>query len=501
MILANVSPGSLDSDFHSVPTVHVAHTDTPTVKGYLDSAGASATVSFERGDTTGGDPTPVPQMAGFSSRGPALANSSDVIKPDITAPGVSVLAAVAPPSGQGRSYDLYSGTSMSSPHVAGLAAFMLGEKPEWTPMQAKSAMMTTAYDVKDADGNADTDPFGQGAGHVDPTRFFDPGLVVTSDAEDWRGFLQGQGLDLGVEPLAASDLNGPSIAQGQVTSSTMISRTFTALEAGSWSVAADVPGFDVTHKASFEMKEAGADEVVDFTFKRTDAPLGEFATGFVTLTEAASGKQVRMPVALRPVSVKAPETVRGEGASGSVEVPITAGFSGDLAIEAVGLAAAQTEQGTVPTGESVEYMIDVAEGTKLARFDLDSANDQADMDLYVYRFNAAGTALEALVGQSATGSADESVDVANPKAARYYVVVDGYAAAPGESAMDYRLDVFRVDGDSDAGNLTATPNPVPVVENVDTSYTASWSDVDPGTRYLGWFEYDGALTPTYLYVN
>jgi hypothetical protein len=249
------------------------------------------------------------------------------------------------------------------------------------------------------------------------------------------------------------------------------------------------------------MKEAGADEVVDFTFKRTDAPLGEFATGFVTLTEAASGKQVRMPVALRPVSVKAPETVRGEGASGSVEVPITAGFSGDLAIEAVGLAAAQTEQGTVPTGESVEYMIDVAEGTKLARFDLDSANDQADMDLYVYRFNAAGTALEALVGQSATGSADESVDVANPKAARYYVVVDGYAAAPGESAMDYWLDVFRVDGDSDAGNLTTTPNPVPVVENVDTSYTASWSDVDPGTRYLGWFEYDGALTPTYLYVN
>ena len=65
----------------------------------------------------------------------------------------------------------------------------------------------------------------------------------------------------------------------------------------------------------------------------------------------------------------------------------------------------------------------------------DAANDAADLDLYVYRYNAAGTALVALAGQSATGSADEMVTLQNPVAAKYLVVVDGYSAAPGESAI------------------------------------------------------------------
>ena len=96
---------------------------------YVDDR-ADATASFELGNTTGGARRPLPQVAGFSSRGPALATGRDILKPDISAPGVSVLAAVAPPSNSDRDYDLYSGTSMASPHIAGLAAFMLGRAPE-----------------------------------------------------------------------------------------------------------------------------------------------------------------------------------------------------------------------------------------------------------------------------------------------------------------------------------------------------------------------------------
>ena len=116
-----------------------------------------------------------------------------------------------------------------------------------SPMAVKSAMMTTAYDLKKADGTPDQNPFNQGAGHVDPTKFFDPGLVVTSGRDEWLSFFEGQGFDLGptVSPMAASDLNIPSMAKGQVTSSVTIARTFTALKAGTWDVAAEVPGFDV----------------------------------------------------------------------------------------------------------------------------------------------------------------------------------------------------------------------------------------------------------------
>ena len=143
MVLANPTAGqSLDADFHSVPTVHLEKASGDAVIAYANTAGASASIAL--GDITGGTATPLPQIGGFSSRGPAIANDSDVIKPDISAPGVSVLAAVAPPTNSGRSFDLYSGTSMASPHIAGLAAFMLGVHPEWSPMTVKSAMMTTA---------------------------------------------------------------------------------------------------------------------------------------------------------------------------------------------------------------------------------------------------------------------------------------------------------------------------------------------------------------------
>ncbi len=497
MVLANTAPASLNTDFHSVPTVHLDHVDGQVVADYLVDSGSSAVASFERGDTTGGPVTPVPQMAAFSSRGPALANDADVIKPDLTAPGVSILAAVAPPSNNNRDYDLYSGTSMSTPHVAGLAAMILAVNPDWDPMTVKSAMMTTAYDVKGAAGDKFTDPFAQGAGHVDPTRFFEPGLAITSDSEDWAGFLQGQGLDLGVDPLAASDLNGPSIAQGQVTAETTISRTFTGLQSGTWSVSSDLPGFTVDHKPEVSIASAGETATVDFTFTRTTAPLGEFAKGFVTLEGPTT---VRIPVALRPVSVKAPATVQGQGAEGSVTVPITAGFTGDLEIGTVGLAESAFMESTVPAGDYEALKLPVAAGTQLARFDLDAADDKADLDLYVYSMKADGS-LDRLVGRSATGSADESVTLENPKPGTYYIVVDGYAAAPGQSAIDYRLDAFRVDGSATAGNLAADPNPVPVVTGVETSFEATWSGLDAGSRYLGWFEYDGALAPTYLYVN
>ena len=95
---------SLNADFHSVPTVHVDDTTGAAIKAYAARHGATrprprrGTRARRRG----------PEVAGFSSRGPALAGGGDLLKPDIIAPGVDVLAAVAPPATTGR-------TSTSSP--------------------------------------------------------------------------------------------------------------------------------------------------------------------------------------------------------------------------------------------------------------------------------------------------------------------------------------------------------------------------------------------------
>ena len=93
-------------------------------------------------------------------------------------------------------------------------------------MMVKSAMMTTAKSVR-------TSAQRRRQGRVRPGRRAGPAEEVLRpravrhlDARDWRRFVQGQGYDLGMKPLAAKDLNGPSLAQGQVTSRTSFTREF-----------------------------------------------------------------------------------------------------------------------------------------------------------------------------------------------------------------------------------------------------------------------------------
>jgi subtilisin family serine protease len=150
-----------------------------------------------------GPTPPSPRMASFSSRGPNF-RAPEILKPDITAPGVEILAAWTGASsplgleGDARrvQYNILSGTSMSCPHVSGVAALLRQARPEWSPAAIKSALMTTAYNMDSAGGvigdmatgEAST-PFARGAGHVDPNRAVDPGLVYDAGAEDYISFL------------------------------------------------------------------------------------------------------------------------------------------------------------------------------------------------------------------------------------------------------------------------------------------------------------------------
>ena len=121
---------------------------------------------------------PAPFTASFSSRGPLAAGGGDILKPDIIAPGQDILAAVAPPGNHGRDFDLYSGTSMSSPHIAGVARAAEAGAPR---------LVADGDQVGDDDdgvpGRTTTTPFDWGAGHVDPNKAVDPGLVYDSNLD------------------------------------------------------------------------------------------------------------------------------------------------------------------------------------------------------------------------------------------------------------------------------------------------------------------------------
>ncbi|KRA39050.1 MULTISPECIES: S8 family serine peptidase [unclassified Nocardioides] len=499
VVLANITDGSLDADFHAVPTIHVSHVDSPKVYDYLESAGAGATARFELGNLTG-TVTPVPQIAGFSSRGPAASDDSDLLKPDISAPGVSVLAAVAPPSNHGRDYDLYSGTSMSAPHIAGLAALIQGKHPKWTPMQIKSAMMTTATDLKTATGAKSTDLFAQGAGHVNAKAFLDPGLFVLSDWEQWYGYITGLGLDTGVPAIEPNAVNLPSLAEGHVMTEVSLNRTFTAARKGTWKVKVEVPGFKSTaSRSSVVAKKAGQETTVGFTFQRTTAPLSQWAFGHVTLTGPTT---VRLPVALRPVSVKAPTSIDGTGTDGSTNVPITGGFNGDLQVSTAGLVKGQVAEGALAVGDYALECVTIGEGNDLAQFDLVAPDQTSDLDMFVYAASSCDPAtIFAVAGEVATPSPGETFSLEGAPAGTYLVEVDAFAAGDQGAPVPYSLRVYDLGGTPSVGNLAVDPNPVPVTTGGDTSFDVSWSGLDAEAHYFGLLGYDGAPNSTFVYVD
>lgn len=489
MVLVNVTPGSIDTDFHSVPTVHLSHVYRSAVVAYAATPGATAT--FTTGNSLGTTP-PTPQVAGFSSRGPVLAGGSDIIKPDIAAPGVSILAAGANAEGGDPTFQFLSGTSMASPHIAGLAALYLGERPNATPAEIKSAMMTTAYDTVDTVGAPATDPFAQGAGHVDPTKFFEPGLLYLNGLEDWYAYLGGVGYNVPVDPIDPSDLNIASIGIGSLTAPETITRTVTSTQAGTFtSSVLGLAGIDtVVEPATLEFGAAGETKSYTVTFSRTDAPLDEYATGSLTWTSGDTA--VRSPIAVQPVTIVAPASVEGEGVTGSVAVEVTPGGDGDIPLATTGLSAGElladptgteTEHsGSGTTGDTAEYLVDVPEGAQYARFDLDALDDTADLDLIVYLLDAAGNPVAGW--QSATGSADERVNLLAPDAGTYAVLVDVYSA-PNGVTWDATVTSVVEGG----APLTLDPPVLPGVQGVPVTYTASWADLTPRTTYLGLVSY------------
>ena len=501
MILGNVAGGSttLDPDVHSVPTVHVQNTERAAIAAYI-TATSDPTSKLAPGVVTGG--VVAPDVAGFSSRGPARASGGDVLKPDIMAPGVAVLAATSPATpGTHNEFDFFQGTSMAAPHIAGLAALFKQRHPDWSPAMIKSALMTTASQLRSNGTAIAGTPFDRGAGQVTPNKAVDPGLVYDASFNDWLKFLCGTKELAGCTPATTidpSDLNYPSIAVGALIATQTVTRTVKNVGAAAAtysSALSGLAGINVTVSPPSFTIPAGGSQTYTMSFTRSTATMNAFTTGAITWSDTA-GHAVRSPVAVKPVSVLNPVEVSSDGSP--ITYPVTFGYTGVLGHEMRGMLASTITSGTVqddPADDfvlggpgTVSFDMTIPSGTQVARFALfnDDMAGANDLDLYIY--DAAGN----LVGASTGETSNEMITfVGNFGAIPLKVVVHGFNTANGDPAS-FKLHTWMVRR-VNAGNTTVT-RPSTVTNGQTANITLAFPGIVAPGRYLGQLAlHDGAF--------
>ncbi len=290
MILYNPTASDVETDNHFLPAIHLEGPNAELLAFLAAHTDVTATWAEGQAAPAAGD-----VMAGFSSRGPI----GEFLKPDITAPGVQILAGHTPASTdqatgpQGELFQAIAGTSMSSPHAAGVSALVIAAHPTWTPGQVKSALMTSSLQsVVNPDGNP-AGVFDRGAGSIRANRAIAPTLTVSESAAD---FAASAG-----DPLSRINLNIPSINIDPLPGAAVVERTVTNVSGATQTFTvkgsvADGVGV-VVSPAKFSLP-AGKSRTVKVVLSGIDAAEG-WHQGQLTITGSRKGATpVVLPVAV-----------------------------------------------------------------------------------------------------------------------------------------------------------------------------------------------------------
>ncbi|KAJ0100792.1 hypothetical protein Patl1_06471 [Pistacia atlantica] len=229
-----------DAAYHfPLPTSYINTADGNKVMLYLRST-STATATFFKSNEA--NDTSAPYIVSFSSRGPNPV-TSDILKPDLSAPGVDILAAwslvnpVSETKGDNRfvPYNIFSGTSMACPHATAAAAYVKSFHPTWSPGAIRSALMTTATPMS-SKSNPEAE-FAYGAGQINPIKALNPGLVYDAEAIDYIKFLCGQGYNNSILQLVTGDNSSCSeTINGTVWDLNYPSFAISANTSGSWNI-------------------------------------------------------------------------------------------------------------------------------------------------------------------------------------------------------------------------------------------------------------------------
>lgn len=526
----------LVTEVHAVPTVHVTAVDGALISAYAATTNAAAALSAA---SFGKNPVASPVVADFSSRGPNRYDGN-VLKPDITAPGVNVLAMYTPGMTQAEhdgivagtlvppaSWQFLQGTSMASPHVAGLAALLRQQHPTWSTAAIKSALMTTAsatlpdIQLNDARGIL---PFGQGAGHVTPNLASDPGLVYDITAAEYQKYVCDMGFGKGCTAVANAglNLNLPSISVNNVYIRQTVKRTVSNVSdaAATYVASASLNGYNVLVAPASLSLQPGESKSFDVTMTRTSAPSNTWQFGALEWTDGQH--KVRSPLVARSQLLEVPALIISDkpaatrllGLTSAINGPMTAATAGFSEVKRIPLTLSQGVSDNLKTIADIVTACStksagtllvpfaVSAGTAAVRyetFDRDTGIGIANNNIYMFILDSND------VRQSYSGNAgsNQSITMINPAPGNYNVCLVGNIIANGIST-DLLLSQAIVKRGDMGGNLKAGA-PGKVYPAGKATVGLSWSGLDAGKRYLGavqWMDSKGVVAgTTVLAVN
>lgn len=448
-------------------------------------------------------------VAGFSSRGPG-AMSADLLRPDVSAPGVNVLAAYAPDTyaathgNETRTpFAVLSGTSMASPQVAGAGALLTQLHPTWSPAQMRSALATTGRPVTDGAGPASS--LAAGDGRIDPTAAADPGLVIAPSGADYQAFADGT--------LPGRDLNLPSIQIGKLMGDATVTRTVTSVASTRASWTASVRGgrfFELDARVTPQRFTIapGRSQALKLDLTAAEgAPTPQGLT--VVLRNGQDGRTITIPVLLtNPGIERAPDVIDVPAPTADGDHPVTATVDGTVHPTGFGLAAPQvrtdlkTESPEFPGLQEYTLPITLAKDTQMLAAKATSHDAAAPPLLTrIYRdvdgdgrWTPVDQGDDVSLPPDFSGPVDEADAVRLP-AGRYLVQVnatDSYDKAIAFDLRTWQVDDPQPDDPQPAPGIVADGDVDGVSPAEEHTFSVRYNGVSGSESLRGLIEWDGA---------
>ena len=493
-----------------IPALMIGQADANLILAEMD-ADIAVTVVLEKSfllTTTDSGNT----MASFSARGPGPV--VDILKPDVTAPGVNIIAGFTPEPANatpGENFAYLSGTSMSTPHVAGVAALLRQAHPDWSPAAIRSALVTSArQNLQIPNDIRAANPFDYGGGHIVPNDALQPGLVYDVSDDEYDAFACGVAspavtpercteLAAAGRSFFARDMNQPAISISRLANQETVTRRVTNVsdEAESYNIEiAAPPGISVAVTPPMISLGPGESTSFDVTLTYESGPMDSWRFGAIKWV--GDDHDVRSALAVKPTSISAPSEIISFGGTGSKTFSVEFGYNGSYSPVVHGLNLPRIQSGFVendPTKTFTrrldsgvrEHVFEVVPDQLFLRFSMfDALTDgNDDLDMYVYYCGLDGSACSR-IGESGSPTSEEQFNVYRPAPGWYAIYVHGFETDQdiGGAGAHYQILSWSFGNIDDAGNMSAS-GPAFVSAGTTSDVTINWSGLSSNTIYLG----------------